>query len=257
MQKRLLEVCVESLDCAVAAERGGADRIELCGDLSVGGVTPSLELMRTVRDQVSLPIHVMIRPRGGSFCYTETEFEVMQKEIALVRQLGMDGIVLGVLDSENHVDIGRTQKLVDLAGPLDVTFHRAFDESADLLCALEAVIQAGAKRILTSGGCASAAQGAKMLSDLVAAAAHRVIVMPAGAIDAENAASLIRQSNVREVHGSLRATGVGAAKLNSPSDAGRAESSSTDRSSSVELLAFEERVRRLVEAISAMDDGAD
>jgi copper homeostasis protein len=253
----LLEICVEALDYALAAERGGAHRIELCDDLSVGGVTPALELMRTVRDQVGLPIHAMIRPRAGNFCYTDSEFEVMQKEIAVARQMGMDGVVLGILDCENRVDIGRTQTLVDLAHPLDVTFHRAFDEAADLLCALEAVIQVGANRILTSGGCASATQGAKMLSQLVAAAADRVIIMPAGGIDAENAASLIRQSNVREVHGSLRATGVGAAKVNASSDAGRAVSSPKDRSSSVELLAFEERVRRLVEAISAVDDGAD
>jgi copper homeostasis protein len=240
MQKRLLEVCVESLDCAVAAERGGAHRIELCGDLSVGGVTPSLELMRTVRDQVNLPIHVMIRPRGGKFCYTETEFEVMQKQIAFVRQLGMDGIVLGILDSENCVDIGRTQKLVDLTR-LDVSFHRAFDESPDLLCALEAVIQTGAKRILTSGGCASATQGAKMLSQLVVAAADRVIVMPAGGIDAENVASLIRQSNVREVHGSLGAGGL------------VRTASHVDGRLSRELLAFEDRVRKLVAAIATID----
>ena len=238
----LLEVCVESLDCAMAAERGGAHRIELCVDLSVGGVTPALELMRTVRDQVNLPIHAMIRPRAGNFCYTETEFAVMQKEISLARQLGMDGIVLGILDSENRVDIGRTHKLVDIAGPLGVTFHRAFDESADLLCALEAVIQAGAKRILTSGGCPSAAQGAKTLAKLTAAAAGRVIIMPAAGIDAENAASLVRQSNAREVHASLGSAGLGHGASNG------------DQPYSAELLAFEERVRKLVEVIAAFAD---
>src|SRR5207253_7977379 len=127
MQNRcLLEVCVESLDCAVAAHRGGANRIELCSALSVGGLTPAPELMQTVRAQVDLPIYGMIRPRAGNFCYTDPEFEAMQKEIAIAKQLGMDGIVLGILDSESRVDIGRSKQLVGLARPLEVTFHRAF-----------------------------------------------------------------------------------------------------------------------------------
>jgi copper homeostasis protein len=257
MQNRcLLEVCVESLDCAVAAEQGGAQRIELCGDLSVGGLTPALDLMQTVRDQVELPIYAMIRPRAGNFCYTDPEFEAMQKEIAIARQLGMDGIVLGILDSEDGVDIGRTRELVDLARPLDVTFHRSFDESADLLCALEAVIQTGAKRILTSGGCASATYGAKTLSQLVAAAAGRVIIMPAGGIDAQNVSALC-QSNVREVHASLGAAGLGrTARLSASSHAGRALSSQADGPLNAELLAFKERVRKLVEAISVIDESA-
>lgn len=241
MPNRLLEVCVESLDCAVAAEHGGAHRIELCGDLSVGGVTPALELMRAVRERVSLPIHAMIRPRAGNFCYRDSEFEAMQKQIAIAKQLGMDGIVLGILDSENHVDTERTRKLVDLGHPLEVTFHRAFDDAGDLLSALEAVIRTGAKRILTSGGCASAAQGAKMLAQLAAAAADRVIIMPAAGIVAENVASLIRLANVREVHASLGSAGLGKT------------ASHGDRSFNVELLAFEERVRKLVQALSATD----
>ncbi len=253
----LLEVCVESLDCAVAAQRRGANRIELCSDLSVGGLTPALELMRTVRDQVDLPIYAMIRPRAGNFCYTDPEFEAMQKEIAIAKQLGMDGIVLGILDSESRVDIGRSKELVGLAHPLEVTFHRAFDESGDLLCALEAVVPTGAKRILTSGGCASATQGAKNLSRLVAAAADRVIIMPAGGIDAQNISALIRQSNVREVHASLGAAGLGrTARLSASSQSGRAFSSQADGPLNAELLAFEKRVRKLVEAISVIDEGA-
>jgi copper homeostasis protein len=182
----------------------------------------------------------------------------MQREIAIAKQLGMDGIVHGILDSESRLDIGRTKELVDLAHPLGVTFHRAFDESGDLLCALEAVIQTGAKRILTSGGCASATQDAKTLSQLVAAAADRVIIMPAGGIDAQNVSGLIRQSNVREVHASLGAAGLGqTARLSAPSRSGRALSPQADRPSSVELLAFEERVRELVEAISVVDEGAE
>lgn len=236
---------MESLDCAVAAERGGAHRVELCGDLAVGGVTPALELMRAARDQVSLPIHVMIRPRAGKFCYTDSEFEAMQKEIAMARQLGMNGIVLGMLDSGNHVDVERTRKLVDLAHPLAVTFHRAFDDAADLLRALEAVSQTGAERILTSGGCTSAVLGAKTLAQLVAAAAGRVIVMPAAGIDAENVGSLIRLTHAREVHASLGSAGMGRS------------ASGAAGTSSVEVLAFEGRVRKLVAAIAAIDDVAE
>jgi len=179
-------------------------------------------------------------------------------QYAIAKQRGMDGIVLGILDSESRVDIGRTKELVGLAHPLEVTFHRAFDESGDLLCALEAVVQTGAKRILTSGGCASATQGAKKLSQLVAAAADRVIIMPAGGINAQNVSGLIRQSNVREVHASLGAAGLGrAARLSALSRSGLAFSSQADWALSVELLAFEERVRKLVEAISVVDESAD
>src|SRR6266700_2066192 len=168
MQNRcVLEICVESVDCAVAAERGGAHRIELCSKLDVGGLTPSLDLMRATRDSVRLPIHVMIRPRAGNFCYSKQEFASMLHEITTVKEFGMDGIVVGVLDSQNRIDLRRTRELVNLAQPLPVTFHRAFDESVDLEVGLESVIQTGAQRILTSGGSEQAVSGLPALQRLV------------------------------------------------------------------------------------------
>ena len=137
----VVEISVESLERAVAAERGGASRIELCGSLEVGGVTPSVELMREVRARVSLPIFAMVRPRGGDFVYSAAEFEEMKRSIETAKGVGMDGVVLGVLSDDRSVDVGRTAELVREAAPLPVTFHRAFDESADLFAALEAVVE--------------------------------------------------------------------------------------------------------------------
>ena len=150
----LLEICVESVEYAVAAERAGADRIELCSDLLCGGVTPDATLMQAVGERVRIPIHVLIRLRSGDFCYSEREFEIMKRDIAAAKKIGLSGVVLGVLDPSSRIDQERTRALVQLAHPLPATFHRAFDQCADLNAALEATVTAGAKRILTSGGAA-------------------------------------------------------------------------------------------------------
>ncbi len=144
MQKRfLLEISVESVEAAMAAERGGAQRIEFCSNAREGGTTPSGELMRAVRERVGVPIFSMVRPRGGNFFYTDAEFEVMRRDIDAAKEFRMDGVVLGLLDADGHVDIARTKELVDRARPLPVTFHRAFDECVDLREALEDVIKTG------------------------------------------------------------------------------------------------------------------
>ena len=149
MPNRLvLEICVESVDHAVAAERGGAHRIELCTDLASGGITPSSELMQTVRQQVRIPIHVLIRPRAGDFCYSDSELEIMRNDIRAAKQLGMDGVVLGILQKNGRIDVERTKALVELADPLPATFHRAFDASGDFEASLEEVIRTGVYRIL-------------------------------------------------------------------------------------------------------------
>src|SRR5260370_29380211 len=154
-----LEICVETLAAALAAERGGADRIELCENLSVGGVTPDVDLMRAARTQIDIPIFAMIRPRGGDFLYTAAEFKEMVRDLALARNYGMDGAVFGLLTAEGLVDIERTRELVELARPLPATFHRAFDETPNLRAAVENVIVSGAARILTCGGKAKAEGG--------------------------------------------------------------------------------------------------
>jgi copper homeostasis protein len=198
-----LEICVESVDYAMAAERGGADRIELCSDLAADGITPSAGLMKAARKYVHLPIHVIIRPRAGNFCYSNREFEIMQDDIRAAKQFGMDGIVVGILDANNQVDAERTKKLVSLAHPLPVTFHRAFDVSRNLRESLEAVIDTGARRILTSGGKRPAADNLPGLARLIQAAGQRIAVMPGGGINATNVARILRKTAAREIHTSL------------------------------------------------------
>ena len=199
----LLEVCVETVASAVAAERGGAYRVELCSNLAVEGVTPSLELIEQVRRRISIPLHVLIRPRAGDFRYTPPEFELMKSEIAHARQIGVNGVVFGILDTANHVDVQRTRDLVERSRPLAVTFHRGFDESAHLPSALEAVVRTGADRILTSGGALNAEQGSPMLSQLVKIAAGRIGILACGTIRETNVRKIVEATGVREIHASL------------------------------------------------------
>jgi copper homeostasis protein len=199
----LLEISVESLDCAVAAERGGAHRIELCENLALGGVTPSEQLMRDTRATVKLPIFAMIRPRHENFTYSDSELARMRSEIALAKSCGMDGLVFGILHSDNTVNIEQTRALVELARPLPVTFHRAFDETPDLCTALDSVISTGATRILTSGGKRSAREGASVLADLVSTARDRITILPGAGINASNFRDVIHLTRAREFHSGL------------------------------------------------------
>jgi copper homeostasis protein len=202
-RKYLLEISVETLEAALAAQRGGAERIELCGNLNIGGVTPSTDLMRKVREQIHIPIFVMIRPRGGGFVYSDAEIVEMKRSIDDARQAGMDGVVLGVLTKDRRVDIARTRELVESANPLPVTFHRAFDDSVDLREALEDVIQTGAHRILTSGGARSALEGAAVLAKLIAAAGNCIIIVPGAGISASNIARVVKKTRASEFHSGL------------------------------------------------------
>ena len=199
----LLEISVETAEAAVAAERAGAQRIELCAQLRLDGLTPGEELMRRVREAVHVSVFAMIRPRAGNFVYAREELAQMRREIATAQRFGMDGIVLGVLTRERQVDIERTRELVSAAQPLPVTFHRAFDDVADVDAALDQVIEAGAARILTSGGAASAPAGTAKLARLVAAAKERIIILPGGGINRSNALQVMMQSGARELHSGL------------------------------------------------------
>jgi copper homeostasis protein len=230
-RKRLLEISVEALEAALAAERGGADRLEFCGHLSLGGVTPSADLVSAVRAQVCVPIFVMIRPRAGDFVYSGAEFAEMKCSIGRAKESGVDGVVLGILTKGHRVDVERTRELVELAKPLAVTFHRAFDEAADLRQALEEVIQSGAQRILTSGGAKSAPEGAAILAELVAAAGDRVVIVPGAGINASNVLHVARQMGAREFHSGLSTV--------LPYAGGNYKK-------------FEEEVRKLVEAVARM-----
>jgi len=202
----LLEICVETLEAAMAAERGAADRIELCENLRAGGVTPSADLMRAARAQVHIPIFAMIRPRGGDFFYTAEEVERMRNDIFKAKECEMNGVVFGLLHPDQLVDTERTHKLVEMARPLPATFHRAFDETPDLRAAIESVIASGAARILTCGGNGNAEKGSVVIAELVEAAGSRIEIVAGGGINAANLEDVLQRSNAREIHSGLSST---------------------------------------------------
>jgi copper homeostasis protein len=199
-----LEICVDSVESAMAAERGGAQRIELCSDLLEGGITPSAGLLALVRKRVAIGLFVMIRPRGGDFCYTDAEFEVMQEDIRRAREAGADGIVLGVLNQHAQVDVERTRKLVELARPLPVTFHRAIDMTPDPCVSLKSVMETGAARVLTSGGVAKVTEGASVVARMVADARDRIRVVAGGGITPDTIVQVAEYTRSSEFHASLR-----------------------------------------------------
>jgi len=199
----LLEVAVDSLERAVAAERAGANRLELCAHLELGGLTPGLEFIRQVRSAVQIPIHVMIRPRPGDFVYTTREFAEMKQSISAIKTENAQGIVTGVLLPGHSVDTHRTRELVTLASPMQVTFHRAFDETKDLAAALEDIVLTGAHRILTSGGADDAQSGAPVLRSLIQQAGNRIAILPGGGLFPGNIAEVARATGARELHTGL------------------------------------------------------
>lgn len=203
-QSLTLEVCVDSIESAIAAERGGAHRVELCGALADGGITPSTGLIAMVREKLSIGLHVMIRPRNSDFCYSEEEFAIMRRDILQAKELGADGVVFGILNLDGKIDAQRTKELADLAAPLKVTFHRAFDMTSDLTASLLELKTTGVRCVLTSGGQQTAAQGAAVLKRLVETSKNGISIMAASGIEADNVAELLRRTGVREVHASLR-----------------------------------------------------
>ena len=230
-RKYLLEISVDGVEKAIAAERGGANRIELCVELAVGGLTPSRELLRSVRERVHIPVYAMIRPREGDFLYSAAEFAEMERSVGVASEYGMDGVVLGVLRKGFKVDVGRTRRLVDLARPLPVTFHRAFDECGDLRDALEEVIQTGAARILSSAGAKTALAGSAKLAELIAAARDRILILPGAGITHSNIAKVAKNTGAVEFH-----SGLGTVL----------------RYSSRDHRAFEVAVRRLTEQLARL-----
>jgi copper homeostasis protein len=199
----LLEIAVASIERAQAAERAGAHRLELCANLQVGGLTPNLELIRAVRSIVGLPIHVLVRPRAGNFVYNPAEFVRMKDAIKALRGENVQGIVTGVLLPDGSVDTQRTRELVALASPMQVTFHRAFDETKDLAAALEDIIRTGAHRVLTSGGAADAQSGASILRSLIQQAGNRITILPGSGLHSGNIAEVARATGASELHTGL------------------------------------------------------
>jgi copper homeostasis protein len=202
---KLLEICVDSIDLALAAVEGGANRLELSGPLYEGGVTPGAGFVATARRMIGLPLAMLIRPRPGSFTPTAAEFAVMREDIVRAREMGVDILVLGLLGAGHTVDVERTRELVELARPLQVTFHRAFDESPDPARSLGDVLETGATRILTAGGRASAVEGAAMVKSLAGMAGGAIRFLLCGGITADSAEAA-RQAGVAEVHAGLGAS---------------------------------------------------
>lgn len=200
----VLEICADSVESAVAAERGGAQRVELCSDLLEGGITPSHGLIAQVRRRILIDLFVMIRPRGGDFCYSDQELELMEEDIRQARALGANGLVLGVLDEQAEVDVDGTGRLVECAAPLPVTFHRAIDMTPNPCASLEDVVKTGARRVLTSGGAAKVTEGAAVVAGMVEAARGRLAVMAGGGITPQTIARVAEETGATEFHASLR-----------------------------------------------------
>jgi copper homeostasis protein len=199
-QQILIEAAVESLESALAAQGAGANRVELCANLSVGGTTPGASLIAAVLDKTNLPVFVMIRPRGGGFVYSDDEIEEMLGDIEHARSTRVAGIVTGVLTPDARVDVERTRALVNAASRLPVTFHKAFDSTDNLPEALEQLVQIGVSRVLTSGGAPTALDGASAIADLVDRARDRIAIIAGGKVRAHNVRELIARTGVREVH---------------------------------------------------------
>ena len=203
-ERLLLEIAANSLDSALAAQAGGADRIELCVALEVGGLTPSPGLLALVRERLSIPIHALVRPRAGDFAYSAAEHATMLADIAACRAAGCDGVVTGALTPDGGVDVARCRELVAAAQGMGVTFHRAIDVCRDPSQALEDIIALGCGRVLSSGGAPAAPEGADALRALVKQAGDRIVVMPGAGIDADNVAALRRLTGAREFHASAK-----------------------------------------------------
>ena len=196
----LIEAAVETLDDALAAVAGGADRLELCADLDAGGTTPAHTLVAEVLARVSVPVLAMIRPRAGGFVYSQGELARMRDDIAVAIDLGASGVVLGALDASSAIDVRATRELIGAASGRAVTFHRAIDETRDVLAAVETLASLGAARVLSSGAAPTALEGADTLAAMVERAGDALRVVAGGGVRAHNVAALVRRSGVREVH---------------------------------------------------------
>lgn len=226
-----VEICVGDLASAIAAQVGGADRVELCDNLAVGGTSPSAGTIAESCRRLSIPVHVLIRPRGGDFIYAEPEIAVIRRDIEVARDLGAAGVVLGVLTPEGAIDRDETASLVALARPLFVTFHKAFDQTSDPLEALDTLIALGIDRVLTSGGRPTALEGIEALANLVDRAADRITIMAGGRLSTGNLETVIRQSRVRDVHlGSAASRTIESPMRSTPRDGSETSWNQTDAS---------------------------
>ena len=222
--KYLIEIATSDFPSSYAAVQGGADRIELCDNLSEGGTTQSYGTIKLCREKLDVALFPIIRPRGGDFFYSNDEYEIMLSDVKLCKQLSCDGVVIGLLNPDGSIDVERSKQLVDLAYPMEVTFHRAFDRCRDPFEALEQLITLGFSRILTSGQQPTAPAGADLIAELVKKAEDRIIIMPGSGVRKENIAELAQKTGAVEFHSSLRTKVESRMQYRHPSFAGSAES---------------------------------
>ena len=211
----VLEICVDSVESAIAAQVGGADRVELCANLNEDGTTPSAGMIEVARKNLAIGLQVLIRPRSGDFCYSGLEFETMKKDIAVARELGADGVVFGILNPDRAIDVRRTRELAEFARPLQVTFHRAFDVVADPWSALENLVSLRIARVLTSGQARTAMKGLTRLTQLAQKADGRISIMPASGINTQNIRRILATRGVYEIHIGSAVAGI---KKDSPAE---------------------------------------
>lgn len=197
-----LEICAGSLISALIAQTAGADRIELCENLQLGGTTPSFGTISLVRQMMNMPIHVLIRPRGGNFCYSDFELAVMKMDVEACKMLGINGVVIGALNPDNTINSDQCKQLIDLARPMTVTFHRAFDDTPDPYAALKTLTDLGFERVLTSGTSKTALEGKEILAELVRQAGTSIIIMPGGGIRPDNIKLILESTSASEIHSS-------------------------------------------------------
>ena len=197
----IIEVCAESYEYAVKAEKAGADRIELCKDLHLDGLTPDLEIAKKTINKLNIPVFILIRPREGDFNYSNEEYELMKADIVKFKEMGCKGIVSGVLKSDNTIDLIRTKELIELSKPIDFTFHRAFDKIINPFNGMEQLINIGANRILTSGQKETAVEGIELIKKLNQSAKGRIKIMPGSGIK-QNNLNMFYNININEIHGS-------------------------------------------------------
>jgi copper homeostasis protein len=198
----VLEICAPTLLSAIHADTAGADRIELCQNLNEGGTTPSFGAIKYCCDHLKLRTNVLIRPRPGDFCYSDEEFEAIIHDVELCKILGVNGVVIGFLNEDRTIDLEKTKKIVEVAGSMVVTFHRAFDICQDWATALEQIIACGCKTILTSGTKKTAFEGIPILKKMVKKAQNRIIILAGSGINANNATGIIKSTGVVEIHSS-------------------------------------------------------
>lgn len=195
----IIEVCVDSVESALGAQEGGAQRVELCDNLLEGGTTPSAGSIAVARDLLTIGLQVIIRPRGGDFCYSDVEYDIMRRDVAVAKSLGADGVVIGLLTPDGDVDKARTAALIDMARPMNVTFHRAFDMTRDPFHALDDLIELGVDRILTTGQEPTVLEGAELIRELTRQARDRVIIMAGGASES-TIRRVVAHTGVTELH---------------------------------------------------------